>query len=52
MNLAKPRLGLEPKEVRITHPVSRLTEVLVLHVSEQKEFSERQGDRQEIDLLR
>ena len=33
-------------------PVSGLTEVQVLHVSVQKEFSERQSDKQEIDLLR
>ena len=32
--------------------MSGLTEVQGLHVSAQKEFSERQGDRQEIDLLR
>ena len=32
--------------------MSGLTEVLVLYASTQKEFSERQGDRQEIDLLR
>ena len=31
--------------------MSGLTEVQVLHVSMQKEFSERQSDRQEIDLL-
>ena len=36
--------------IRITHLVSRLTEVLC--VSAQKEFSKRQSDRQEIDLLR
>ena len=33
-------------------PVSGLTEVQVLHASMQKKFSERQSDRQEIDLLR
>ena len=33
-------------------PVSGLTEVQVLHVSAQKEFSERQSDRPEIGLLR
>ena len=32
--------------------MSGLTEVQVLHVSVQKELSERQSDRQEIDLLR
>ena len=32
--------------------MSGLTEVQVLHVSELKEFSESQSDRQEIDLLR
>ena len=32
--------------------MSGLTEAQVLHVSVQKEFSERQSDRQEIDLLR
>ena len=32
--------------------MSGLTEVQVLQVSAQKEFSERQSDRQEIDLLR
>ena len=38
-------------QIRITHPVSGLTEVQVLHVSAQKEFSERQSDMQEVDLL-
>ena len=32
--------------------MSRLTEVQVLCASEQKEFSERQSDRHERDLLR
>ena len=36
----------------VIFPVSGLTEVQVLHVSGQKEFSERQSDRQEVDLLR
>ena len=31
--------------------MSGLTEAQVLCVSEQKEFSETQGDRQEVDLL-
>ena len=38
--------------IRITHPVPGLTEVQVLCASAQKEFSERQSDRQEIGLLR
>ena len=46
----KPRLG-PTVLIRITHPMSGLTEAQVLHASSQKEFSERQGDRQEIDLL-
>ena len=37
---------------KITHLVSRLTEAPVLSVSVQNEFSERQNDRQEIDVLR
>ena len=37
--------------IRITHLVSGLTEAQVLCVSAQKEFSERQSDRQEVDLL-
>lgn len=47
----KARLGLEPMvpDFRITHLVS---EVQVLHASAQKEFSERQSDRQEMDFLR
>ena len=32
--------------------MSELTEVQVLYASVHKEFSERQNDRQEIDLLR
>ena len=32
--------------------MSGLTEVQVLYASAQKEFSERQSDRQEINLLR
>ena len=49
----KPSLGLKPMVlIRITHPVSGLTEVQFLHVSTQKELSERQSDQQEIDLLR
>ena len=39
-------------KIRITHQVSGPTEVQVLHASVQKEFSERQSDRQEIDVLR
>ena len=39
-------------QVKFTHPVSGLTEVQVRCVSAQKEFSERQSDRQEIDVLR
>ena len=38
--------------IRITHLVSGLTEDQVLCVSEQKEFSERQSDRLEMDLFR
>ena len=38
--------------IRITQLVCRLTEVQVLYVSAQKESSERQHNRQEIDLLR
>ena len=50
----KPRLGLEPMvfKIRITHLVFGLTEAQVLCVSAKKKFSERQSDRQEIDLLR
>ena len=53
----KLRLGLEPTFfffplIRITHMVSGLTEAQVLCVSAEKEFRERQSDRQEIDLLR
>ena len=51
---SKARLRLEPTVflIKITHLVSGLAEVQVLSVSAQKEFSERQSDRQEIDLLR
>ena len=31
--------------------MSELTEAQVVYVSEHKEFSERQSDRQEVDLL-
>ena len=41
----KPRLGLEPLLVEITHLVSGLNEAQVLYVSSQKEFTERQNDR-------
>ena len=37
--------------IKITHLVSGHTEAQVLCVSAQKEFSERQSDRQEVDLL-
>ena len=48
-----PDWDLNPRFlIRITHQVSGLTEVQVLPASEQKEFSERQSDREEIDLLR
>ena len=39
-NPAKTQIGIE-----ITHLVSRFTEVQVLYVSAQKEFSERQSVR-------
>ena len=46
-----PDWDLNPMfSIRITHPVSGVTEVQVLHTSSQKEFIERQSDRQEIDL--
>ena len=50
----KPDRDLNPRffKIRITHPVSELTEIQALGASVQKEFSERQSDRQEIDLLR
>ena len=38
--------------IKITYLVSGLTEVQVLYVSAQKEFSKRQNDRQEVDLLK
>lgn len=46
-NPAKTLLGTWTHDllIRITHPMSGLTEVQVLCVSAQKEFSERQGDR-------
>ena len=44
------KLGIKRQHPQ--RPVSGLTEVQVLHVSTQKEFSERQSDGQEIDLLR
>ena len=37
--------------IRTSRPVSGLTEVQGLPISAQKEFSERQSDRQEIELL-
>ena len=37
--------------MRITHPGSGLTEVQILCASAQKEFSERQSDKQEIGVL-
>ena len=37
--------------IRITHLVSGLTEAWVLCVSGQKEFSEKQSEYQEVDLL-
>ena len=36
---------------KITHLISGLSEAQVLDVSSQKEFLERQTDRQEVDLL-
>ena len=36
----------------ITHLVSGLNEAQVLNVSSQKEFSERQSDKEEVDLFR
>ena len=38
-------------KLALTHLMSGLTEVQVLYASNQKEFSERQSDRQEIALL-
>ena len=51
---SEPRLGLEPHclLIEITHLVSGLNEALVLDVSLQKEFSERQSDRSEVGLFR
>ena len=47
-----PVCDLNPQSlIRITHLMSGLTEAQVLCVSEQKGFSKRQGDRQEVDLL-
>ena len=37
--------------IMVTHLVSGVNEAYVLDVSSQKEFSERQSDRQEFDLL-
>ena len=46
-------MGLEPSHLtEITHLASGLNEALVLDVSLQKEFSERQNDRLEVDLFR
>ena len=48
----KLRLGLEPSLLtKITHLVSGLNEPQAVYVSVQKEFSKRQSDRQEVDLL-
>lgn len=58
--MAQLRWDLNPHSSTQTHClfienanlVSGLTEVQVLYVSEQKEFSRRQSDRKEVDLLR
>ena len=39
-------------QTEITHLVSGLSEAQVLNVSSQKESSERQSDRKEVDLFR
>ena len=46
-----PVWDLNPQSfIRITLLMSGLTEAQVLCGSEQKEFGERQGDRQEVDI--
>ena len=57
--LGGPRIGSEDPSIGMKNaslvgdsvPMSGLTEVQVPHASTQKEFSERQSDRQEADLL-
>ena len=53
LNLAKTLFGTPTHGllIRVTHLVSGLTEAQVLYISALKEFSERQSDRQEVDLL-
>ena len=48
---AKPSLGLEPSP-NPWYLASGLNKAQVLDVSSQKEFSERQSDREEVDLFR
>ena len=52
-NPAKTQFGTLTQNllIRAIHPVSGLTKVQGLCVSVQEEFSERQTDRQEVDLL-
>ena len=57
-NPAKPCLGIEPTWLGLKpsqnpwYLVSGPNEVQVLDVSSKKEFSERQSDREEVDLFR
>ena len=49
LNPAKTALGLAPTLlIKITHLVSGLIEVQILHVSTQKEINKRQSDREKI----
>lgn len=45
------RMGLEPILTETGQLISGFSETQVLHISVQRELSERQSDRQEIDLL-